>query len=192
MRSTTMKLFFVVIAVVMSLQGADGQSVSFDLKTSKNLEFDFNTINKYVNGIIAYNACELNVNVSGTQWDLYVGATTSKPGYWDVSAEYSNSGDYPPISILQLRINNSSNTSLVPGFFPLTDISSPTYLIGSAGSPDAAVSCPGQGTNQPGDYNSSSGCYKFRVDIKITPGLTTIYKAGLYTLRIDYVLVQDM
>jgi hypothetical protein len=171
---------------------AEGQSVNFDLKTSKNIEFDFNTINKYVNGIIAYNACELNVNVSGTQWDMYVGATTSKPGYWDVTEEYSNSGDYPPISILQLRINNSSNTSQVPGFFPLTDISSPTYLIGSAGAPDAAVNCPDQGTNQPGDYNSSPGCYKFRVDMKITPGLSTIYKAGLYTLRIDYILIQDL
>ena len=185
-------LCIVVILFFAALFNVTGQLVSFELKTSPNINFDFNTIQKYINGITVYNACELNINVSGTQWDLYVGAITSNAGYWDVNTQHSSEGEDPPISILQLRFTNSSNTSLVPGFFPLRDINSPTYIIGTSSAPDAAVNCPAQGTNTEGDYLTSPGCYKFRVDMKLTPGLDPVYKAGNYQLTIDYVLVQDL
>ena len=186
-------IFYIVFVLFfLASTGVKSQSVSFELKTSPNINFDFNTIEKYVNGITVYNACELNINVSGTQWDLYVGAITSNSGYWNINSQYSDTGEDPPISILQLRFTNSSNTSLVPGFFTLQDINSPTYIIGTSSAPDAAVNCPGQGTNTEGDYLASPGCYKFRVDMKLTPGLNPIYKAGSYELTIDYVLVQDL
>ncbi len=170
---------------------AEAQSVSFGITSlSSNISFDFNTINKYKSGIILYNAFELLIDVSGTQWDLYVGATTTNSGYFDVTSSYSSTGTTPPISILQLQFRNANNTSLMSGFFPITDISSPTYIIGTSSAPDLSISCPNVGTNVAGSYTSNPGCYKFNVDMKITPGFT--YKAGLYTLRIDYILVQDL
>ena len=170
---------------------AEGQSVSFGITSaSSNISFDFNTINKYKTGIIFYNAFELNIDVSGTQWDLYVGATTTVAGDFDVTSTYSSTGTTPPISILKMQFRNSNNTSLMSGFFPLTDISTPTYIIGTSAAPDLSISCPNVGTNVAGSYTTNPGCYKFKVDMKITPGFA--YKSGLYTLRIDYILVEDL
>jgi hypothetical protein len=182
-----------VITVLILTAGfyAKGQSVSFGITSaSSNISFDFNTIQKYKTGIIYYNAYELLVDVSGTNWDLYVGATTTTAGYFDVVSTYSSTGTNPPISILQLQFRNSNNTSLMSGFFPLTDISSPTYIIGTSSAPDISISCPNVGTNTPGNYSSNPGCYKFNVDLKINPGFS--YKSGLYTLRIDYILIEDL
>jgi hypothetical protein len=52
------------------------------------------------------------------------------------------------------------------------------------------VACPAGGTNSPGDYLTTPSCYKFNVDLKIVPGLT--YQSGLYDLRVDYVIVEDL
>ena len=166
------------------------QSLSFSVKTSPNLLFDFNTVQKYLVGITQINVCELNIDAVGTQWDLYVGATTAVAGEWDVSSYYSANGTIPTTDMVELRFRNMAQTAQVPGFFNLQDISSPTYIIGSAISPDVAVYCPGVGTNSPGTYVANTQCYRFNVDMKITPGLGN--RAGLYSLRIDYVLVQDL
>jgi len=193
MRYPTIKLLFIALVLILTSMGrSKGQSVSLEMATSPNIDFDFNTINKYITGIIFMNACELDITVQGVQWDLYVGATTSNTGYWDVSTQYSSYGEDPPIDILELRFRNSANTSQIPGFFQVRDIGSPVYIIGTNSAPDVAVNCPNQGTNQPGDYHNSPSCYKFNVDMKITPGLNPVYKAGLYTMRIDYVLVEDL
>ena len=127
-------MMFLAISTV-----AYAQAVSFSLKTSPSLHFDFNTVDKYISGLTFMNACELNVVAVGTQWDLYVGATTTVAGVWDVSSVYSTSGLTPPIDILQLKFRNASGTALVAGFFPIQDILTPTYIIGSAISPDVAL-----------------------------------------------------
>lgn len=170
------------------------QSVSFDLKTSPNVDFIFNTMDKYENGIVIPHALELKVNVSGTQWDLYMGTTTTTAGSWNVTTTYSNVGISPlPVSLLEARVYNASNTQQTGGgFIPLSDVATPVYLIGSAGT-DPGVNCGDAspvGTNQPGDYITSPSCYKFNVDLKVTPGLT--YRPGLYTLRVDFYLIEDL
>jgi len=186
-----MRMLLMLLFALLCELTVNSQSVSFGITSaSSNISFDFNTINKYKTGIIQYNAFELNVDVTGTQWDLYVGATTSVSGDFDVSSTYSSTGIIPPISILKMQFRNSSNTSLMSGFFPLSDIASPTYIIGTSAAPDLSISCPNVGTNVAGSYTSNPGCYKFNVDMKITPGFT--YKSGLYTLRIDYILIQDL
>ena len=182
------------MACILSGIQANAQSVNFDLKTSPNVDFVFNTIDKCVNGIIKPHALELNVNVTGAQWDLYIGSTTTVAGSWNVLSSYSTSGITPPPSnILQVRVYNGSNTPLTGGgFFPISDIGAPTYVIGSAGN-DPAVNCADAipiGTNQPGDYSSDPSCYRFRVDLKLVPGL--IYRPGFYSLRVDYVLIEDL
>lgn len=166
------------------------QSVSFELKTSPTISFDFNSIQDYENGITIMNAVTLNIEAVGTQWDLYVGATTTVAGSWDVTSTYSTTGSLPGVNILELNFRNLSNTSLQTGFFPLTDISTPTYIIGTSAAPDIGISCPNQGTNTAGSYLTNPNCYSFDVDLRINPGFT--YRPGLYELRIDYVIVQDL
>lgn len=170
------------------------QTVVLAGKTSPNIDFTFNTINEYLNGITLSNVLALNIDAELTQWDLYVGATTAVPGEWDATTYYSNSGDAPDLNMIEIRFRNQSNTSLVSGFFTLTDIATPTDIIGDhLNAPDPAVSCDDitpTGTNMEGDYLTRPGCYKFNVDLRITPGLT--YRAGLYTLRIDFILAQDL
>ncbi len=179
-----------LLLCLMCYNVGQAQSVSFDLKTSPSIVFDFNSIDGFENGITRLNVCELNVNVVGVQWDLYIRPTTTVPGFWDVVATYTPTVNVPPISILELRIRNASNTTQVGGFFPLQELLAPYYIIGSAAAPDPLVACPNVGTNQPGDYMNSPGCYRFTVDLRLNPGF--VYQLGLYTLRIDYVLVEDL
>ena len=189
-----MKIFKVIfIGFIFFVLGAtrlQAQSVSFALTTSPSITFDFNTIQKYQNGITIMNACTLNIEAVGTQWDLYVGATTTNVGYWDVTTTYGSSGSLPTIGILKLQFRNAAATSLMSGFFPLQDRSTPTYIIGTSSAPDAAITCPNLGTNTAGSYLTSPSCYKFNIDLRIVPGFSL--RPGLYTLRIDYVIVQDL
>ena len=65
-------------------------------------------------------------------------------------------------------------------------------MIGSSAN-DPAVTCADiipLGTNQPGDYSSDPGCYRFKVDLKLVPGLT--YRPGFYSLRVDFILIEDL
>lgn len=181
------KIFLLIIISLPLVTKA--QTLSFALTTSPNINFDFNTIQQYETGIARYNACVLNIEAVGTEWDLYVGATTSVAGQWDVTSTYSPNGTLPTIDMVQVKLRNSSNTPLVAGFFSLQDILTPTYLIGTSAN-DAAVACPAAGTNTAGSYLTSPGCYLFHIDLKITPGFT--YRPGLYTLRIDYIIIEDL
>lgn len=184
------KYILFIVCLFGSIYYPKAQSVNFAIKTSPAINLDFNTVQKYISGITVMNVCELNVEAVGTQWDLYVGATTTVPGQWDVNSIYSAAGVVPPINILQLQFRNASGTSQVPGFFPIQDILSPTYIIGSVASPDPAVNCPSVGTNQAGSYLTTPSCYKFNVDMKVVPGFGL--QPGSYSLRIDYILVQDL
>lgn len=178
-----------LIGLILSSSVVKSQSVGFALKTSPHVGFDFNTISEFETGIINTNVATLNIEAAGTDWDLYVGATTTVPGMWDVTSTYSIGGIAPPVSLMQVRVRNTSNTSLVGGFFSLQDISTPTYIIGSAAA-DASLVCPAVGTNVAGSYLTSPNCYLFTIDLKLVPGF--VYQLGLYTIRIDYVIIQDL
>ena len=170
--------------------GLSAQSLSFALKTSPNVSFSFTTVQQYQSGKTIMDAVSLNIQSSGTRWDLYVGATTTVAGQWDVVSLYSPSyGIIPTVDILKLQFRNLSSTSLVSGFFSLTDVTAPVYIIGTSLS-DLPVSCPATGTNTAGSYLVNPNCYQFKVDMKITPGFSL--RPGLYSLRVDYYLVQDL
>ncbi len=184
----------IFIFIMSSTKLMHGQSVSFDLKSSPNVDFTFNTIDKYINGITIPHALELDVNVTGSQWDLYVGTTSITAGSWNIVTSYSSTGiSPPPANILQARIYNANNTPVNGGaFFPLTDIATPTYIIGSIAN-DVGVNCGDAspiGTNQPGDYTVDPECYRFKVDLKLVPGLS--YRPGMYTIRVDFILIEDL
>jgi hypothetical protein len=156
------------------------------------VDFIFNTFEKYENGIVIPHALELNINASGAQWDLYMGATTTAAGSWNELSTYSSTGASPiPVNLLQARVYSQANTQISGGaFFPVTDVAAPVYIIGST-IDDPGISCGGgPGTNEAGDYLTSPSCYKFNVDFKIDPGFT--YRPGLYTLRVDFYIIEDL
>jgi hypothetical protein len=181
-------LLLTVISIV-DIQSSYAQSVSFDIKESPNISFVFNTINSYQAGLNIPNANTLKIIATGTNWDLYVGATTTVPGQWDVIQTYSSTGTLPQTDIVQLRFRNTASTSQISGFFNLLDISTPHYIIGTAGT-DPLANCPDMGTNAPGSYISQPQCYQFSVDVRIVPGFGL--RPGLYFLRIDYFIIQDL
>ena len=106
-----LKLVFVLL--VISVKGINAQSVNFELKTSPNIDFTFNTIDKYINGIIVPHALELNVNVTGSQWDLYIGSTTTLAGSWNVVSNYSTTGISPPPSGKRSSTPKSNSNSSI-------------------------------------------------------------------------------
>ncbi|MFN2395364.1 MAG: hypothetical protein ABR597_06715 [Bacteroidales bacterium] len=178
---------FVLLAAYTS---GFGQSLSFELKESPDVEFVFNTIQKYQTGVVVPNAITLRIIADGLNWDLYVGAQTDSPGYWNELTAYSTYGVEPETDILELRFRNTANTSQQFGWFPVSDINTPVYIIGSENPGDPSVSCPGQGTNTPGSYLTEPQCYLFNVDMRIVPGFDL--KPGLYNLLIKYVIVEDL
>lgn len=179
-----------VLGLYMAGMPLQAQSLSFELKQGKDIHFVFNTLQKYQAGIIVPGATDLRIIADSINWDLYVGAITIAPGLWNTITTYANYGQEPPIGILELNFRNQANTSQVQGFFPITDISNPVYIIGSESPTDPDITCPGMGTNTPGDYLSSPQCYRFSVDIRIKPGFDL--QPGLYFLIIEYIIVEDM
>jgi len=92
---------------------SQSQSVSFALKTSPNVNFTFNSVEDYQTGLLIANISTLNIEATGTQWDLYVGATTMVSGFWDIVSTYSTWGNDPTVNMVQLQFRNTNNTSQV-------------------------------------------------------------------------------
>ena len=172
------------------------QSVNVDLASSPNVDFTFNTMSKLTSGIVIPNAISLNIEAVGSQWDLYVGSVTTIAGQWDNSIYYTSSGNNNiPVNILQMRVHNLSNTPQISGYVPLQDVAVSTLdIIGNhLSAPDPAVNCSDfvhVGTNAPGTYTVDPQCYTFKVDLKIVPGI--IYRPGVYTLQIEYIIQEDL
>ena len=165
-----------------------GQSLDIVITKGTDLDFTFNTIRQYVNGVITPNATEFHIT-SSSEWDLYVGTQTITPGEWDIMTSYSSAGDSQvPVSILEIRATSPGGTSQQTSFFPLQDISNPVYLIGSAA--DDVFVFSGVGANQPGDPSSNAFTHRFRIDYKLTPGVD--YQPGVYGLTIVFTLAEDL
>ena len=181
-------LLLFVTGLLLGIIHTAGQTLDLTMTTGSNVDFVFNTISKYSNGVILPNSTRLRVE-STVEWDLYVGVSTTTAGNWDILTTYSPYGSSTiPVSLLELRFTNVDNTSQQVGFFGVSDISTPTYIIGSTINDPTTSS--GVGTNVPGDHLSNPNTHRFRVDFRIVPGL--IYRPGLYSLTIDYTLVEDL
>jgi hypothetical protein len=189
-------LLIAIAFILLMRTGTYAQTVSIDLATPSTVEFTFNTINKLLYGIVIPNAIVLNIEATGGQWDLYVGSVTTIAGTWDNAQYYTTSGNgAPPVNLLQMRVHNLSNTPQISGYVPIQDIATSTLdIIGNhLSAPDPAINCGDiipVGTNTPGSYTTDPQCYQFRVDLKMAPG--TIYRPGLYTLQLEYIIAEDL
>lgn len=185
--------FYIIVLLWLSLQSIcfhhlNAQNVSFELKVSPSVNLVFNTIEKYQSGQVQYNFSQLNIEADVT-WDLYVGARTSVQNEWDEEQRYSISGETPDVSILQLRLRNSSNTTQENGFFPLRDINDPVYIIGTSAI-DAQIACGNVGSNAAGSYLTEPNCFQFNLDMLIKPGFT--YRPGLYKIEVVYTIMANL
>lgn len=180
---------FIAIEAVSQQRGS---VLSFEIVREQEVFFNFNAIQKYQAGITVSNAMILRIDAD-VSWDLYVYAKTQDEGLWDQQLIYAQYGDLPEIEIMELRFRNTFNTSNISGFFPLQGESSPIYIIGSPGL-DAIIECDNagnsQGANAPGNHLVNPECYQFNVDVRIVPGFSL--RPGLYTLHIEYVIVENL
>lgn len=182
-----MKSKFILPLLLLSLS-AFGQTLDINITKGTEVNFTFNTIRDYMNGVITPNATEFQVT-SSSEWDLYVGTQTMTPGTWDVMTSYSSAGNAQvPVSILEIRAISPGGTSQQTSFFELQDISTPVYLIGS-GADDVLVNA-GVGTNQPGDPSANAFTHRFRIDYRLTPGVS--YQPGIYGLTVVFTLAEDL
>lgn len=179
-----------MLILLANSQYVTSQTNTFQLKRSPNINFSFNSVNDYISGVTFYGAMELNITAA-SNWELKVGAVTNVIDEWNNVVNYSSGGVEPSVSILELRFRNSNNTSLLSGFVPLSDISAPLIVIGDGSGGAGDIPCPGLGTNMPGSYTTSPGCYSFDVDLRIVPGMpATGIKGGVYQLTIEFLLME--
>ena len=195
-RFSVIRTLAVCMTIVLLSIRSLAQTVSIDLATATNVDFTFNSISKLVNGIVLPNAITVNVECTSGQFDLYVGSVTSVAGLWDNASYYTSTGNGNiPVDILLMRIHNLSNTSQLSGYVQIQDVATSTLdIIGNhTSAPDPAVNCSDiipVGTNTAGSYITDPQCYQYRVDLKIVPGF--IYRPGLYTLQIEFIIVEDL
>jgi len=164
-----------------------------------NLDFTFDSFQKYVNGITISGATQLRLTVlpnnASCKWKLrvYVDNNPSAPtpnNEWETLNSYGGSGNTPLIDLLEVRIYNGCNTPINSGvyqsFTPLNgsyiDIINDIVL-------NPAGSC-GPNVNGAGSYLSNYKEFSFTIDYRLRPGLS--YKAGAYQLSLRFCLVEDV
>ncbi|HNP97462.1 MAG TPA: hypothetical protein PKK99_00320 [Bacteroidia bacterium] len=189
------KLIYLLFSFLIHTGVSRAQTVDIILASNPNVEFTFNSVAKLVNGIVLPNAVTVNIEAVGTGWDLYAGSVTSTAGTWDNAQYYTSSGDgLPPVSLLQMRVHNLSNTPLISGYVPMQDVATSTLdIIGNHNVVDADINCSDPspvGTNTAGSYTTDPQCYQFKVDLKIVPGVS--YRPGIYTLQIEFIVAPDL
>lgn len=164
------------------------QSLDINITRGTDLNFTFNTIKQYSNGIILAGATEFRVE-STAQWDLYVGTQTNTAGQWDVLTSYSSAGTSTvPVSILEVRATSPGGSSQQTSFFQLQDNSSPIFIIGTAANDPLTTN--GIGTNRPGDPVNNAFTHRFRIDYRLTP--TMNFTPGVYSLTVVFTLAEDL
>lgn len=162
------------VYVAMDLQGV----LDLTLATDPNVEFTFNTIPSYVNGIIKPNVTELKVE-STVPWDLYVQAESAQ---WAQLQPFSSAGtDIIPSTLLEVRVIDGAGNSALQNFTALTDTR--LDIVGSVATSDGIDA---------GSFLTTPDTHFFRVDYRIVPTLTAQYQAGFYGLNVIYTLAEDL
>ncbi len=162
------------VYVAMDLQGV----LDLTLSTDPNVEFSFNSIPDYENGIIKPNVTELRVE-STVPWDLYVQAETTN---WAQLQSFSTAGTSTvPSTLLEVRVIDGAGSSALSAFTPLTDTR--LDIVGTVAAGDGIAS---------GSFLTTPSSHFFRVDYRIVPTLTAQYQAGYYGLNVIYTLAEDL
>ena len=176
--------------------------VTLTLTGQTNLDFTYDSFGKYIGGITQNGATRLRINVdnslrgnSDCRWNLVVYIENGNGGTpadeWEQLYSQSTSGTAPKVEMLQLRINNRCNTSQTGNQFfnvPML-VAQPIMVITNTGITTPAGSCT-TNVNGPGNSTTHYDEYTFDIDYRLIPG--TVYKSGIYQLRIKYLLTEAL
>lgn len=204
------------VAVTMDLQGI----LELDMTTEPQVDFVFNTIQKYQVGITKYNATRLEVN-STVPWDLYAQPSTQ---YWTQQIAYgagTNGQGTLPSEVLEMQAIQSNSVAAPLTFNSFVGLSSNAGANTASLTPSANTQFLAgefaQGVSSsyaPATATSSPLSNKFLIHYRIKPGvpanfpnLTTQYPAlatttftaltpyaqpGYYDLEVVYTLTEDL
>jgi hypothetical protein len=204
------------VAVTMDLQGI----LQLNMTTDPQVDFVFNTIQKYQVGITKYNATRLEVEAT-VPWDLYAQPSTQ---YWTQQIAYgagTNGQGQLPSEILEME-SIQANTVAAPLTFNnfvglYSDGGNNTASLSPTAETQFLAGEFAQGVNSsyaPATSTQSPTTNKFLVHYRIKPGvpasfpdLTTQYPAvatatfpaatpyaqpGFYDLEVVYSLTEDL
>jgi hypothetical protein len=178
--------------------------------TEQSVDFNFDSFGKYITGITKFGATNLRLNVVpnnpadpfpfNCRFRMWIEVETMNPTIteWGEIFEYgtpSPTSVTPPINLLEWRITNPCNTPLAP-------VRSYNNLLDSDGDLEYIIDNPGatasgcnNNVNQHGSYMTNFASYSFSVDYRIKPVHPIngfIYKAGVYQIRLKFVIAEDL
>ncbi len=195
--------------VTMDLRGI----LNLTMTTSPQVDFSFKTIQEYQQGITRFNATQLEVDAT-LAWDLFVYASTN---LWTQVEAYSTNGNNGlPAEILQMKssiINGTAATDDLDAFVSLKGLTN-SGVVGGAPTVDTQFLAGMVGTAAgqsaaPGTASSNPATNKFRLDMRLKPGVPAIFadstvplttvgnltafaQAGYYYMEVVYSLVEDL
>jgi hypothetical protein len=171
--------------VTMDLRGI----LNLTMTTNPQVDFIFKTIQEYKQGITKFNAVNLEVDAT-LGWDLFVFAQTDN---WVQVEAYSTNGNPGlPAEILQIQssVDNSGlgNANGVGGALGVgmdnnfVGLRGPTNSGAAVGAPAATTQFlaggmdgAGKGFFLPGTANNNPSTHKFRIDMKMVPGIPAAF-----------------
>lgn len=167
--------------VTMDLQGV----LDLTMTSNSQVDFTFSSIKDYQNGIIKYNAVELEIDAT-VAWDLYVYASSDL--WTQVEAFSTNGAGELPSEILMISssVDNSATTGSIGVGNALQSLSGPTNGGVTSGVPSAATQflAGDFGTVEsnsasyafaPGTAAGSPNTHKFRMNYALYPGVPATF-----------------
>ncbi len=185
--------------------------LNLTIVSDPQIDFSFQSMNDYKNGITKRNAVRLEVDAT-LPWDLFAYASTD---HWTQIDDYSATGEATlPAELLEIQSSSPNQCAPVGGNFnSFTGIKGLTNSGVSGGIPDAnstqfIAGMVGKGTGMsynPGSAKGNALTNQFSLDYRIVPGLPASFpnstlavggtgsaQAGAYYLEVVYVLVEDL
>lgn len=170
----------------------------FYMSTSGNVDFDFDDMQKYVNGITHSGSTQLRLKVDeiiagSCKWKLmmYIDNNGYLPNNeWEPLNIYGSSGNNPELNLIQVKVYNGCGTPVNNGIFQIFAGNVQYDILDII--PDLPRTmpgpCDGSTINGPGSFLTDYNEYNFTVDYRILPGYTL--KSGAYQIKIHFCLVE--
>ena len=171
----------------------------FIMSTSGNVDFEFDDMSKFINGITHSGSTRLRLKVdelvSGQcKWKLimYIDNNGTTPdNEWETLTTYGTTGDKPQLDLIQVKVYNGCGTPVANGIFQIFS-NNVQYdildIIPDQSTQHNPAPCDGTHVNGPGSYLTDYNEYNFTIDYRILPGYSL--QSGAYQIKIHFCLVE--
>lgn len=168
----------------------------FLMSTSGNVDFEFNDMREYINGITHSGSTQLRLKVDEIavgfcKWKLfmYIDNNGFLPNNeWEPLNLYSATGIAPELDLIEVKVYNGCGTPLMNGIFQIFAGCVQYDILDII--PDVPRTmpgpCDGSQINGPGSFLTDYNEYNFNIDYRIKPGYTL--KSGAYQIKIHFCL----